>query len=124
MKKTLFITALSLMLGFGFTACNNVPITGTWVDPADENSVFGETGFTLQEDGTVIPINTGYVEYTNWEKDGDLLIFKGNYTGTNPHAFVDTMWIEALAEDSLVLKDSGNYSVTYQRKTDTITSQQ
>lgn len=119
MKKGLFITALSLMLGLGFTACNNkAPITGTWIDPAEENSVFGETGFTLEKDGTATSINAGYVEYTTWEKVGDQLILHGNYNGTNPHPFTDTVWIDELTEDHLVLKDLGNYSVTYQRKTE------
>lgn len=108
---------MSMMLGLGFTACNNgAQLTGTWVEPAAENSVFGETGFTLEKDGTVTPINTGYVEYTNWEKVGDQLILRGNYIGTNPHPFADTLWIDELTEEQLVLKDFGNYSVTYQRK--------
>ena len=110
---------MSLLLGLGFTSCGNkVTLIGTWIEPAAENSVFGETGFTLEKGGTVTPINTGYVEYTNWEKVGDQLILSGNYNGTNPHAFADTMWIDQLTEEQLVLKDLGNYSVTYQRKTE------
>ena len=117
MRKAFIITALSLMMGLGFTSCGNKPsLVGTWIEPAIENSVFGDTGFTLEKDGTVTPINTGYVEYTNWEKNGDQLILRGTYNGTNPHPFADTMWIDELTEEKLVLKDFGNYSVTYQRK--------
>lgn len=116
MKKSYFVLVMSLLLGLSFTACNNAPLTGTWIDPADENSVFGETGFTLQKDGTVIPINMGYREYNAWEKVGDQLILKGNYTGTNPREFADTLWIDEITKEHLVLKDLGNYSVTYQRK--------
>ena len=105
-----------LMLAFSFTACNNASLTGTWIDPADDDSVFGETGFTLQKDGTVIPINMGYREYHSWEQVGDQLILKGSYTGTNPREFADTMWIDEVTKEHLVLKDLGNYSVTYQRK--------
>ncbi|MBR4147302.1 MAG: hypothetical protein IKU00_05355 [Bacteroidales bacterium] len=118
MKKGFLMMALSLFLGLGFTACNNATLTGTWIDPADENSVFGETGFTLEKDGTVTPINMGYREYNAWEKVGDQLILKGNYTGTNPREFADTMWIDEVTKEHLVLKDLGNYSVTYQRKTE------
>ena len=50
------------------------------------------------------------------EKSGDLLILKGRYTGTNPRDFADSLWIEELTKDRLVLKDFGNYTVTYQRK--------
>lgn len=110
---------MAFMMGLGFNSCGNkAQLTGTWIEPAAENSVFGETGFTLEKGGTVTPINTGYVEYTNWEKVGDQLILSGNYNGTNPHAFADTMWIDQLTEEQLVLKDLGNYSVTYQRKTE------
>ena len=120
MKRAFLISALSLALGFGFIACNNnkAPLTGTWIDPAIENSVYGETGFTLEKDGTVTPINMGYREYHSWEKVGDQLILKGNYTGTNPREFADTMWIDEVTKEHLVLKDLGNYSVTYQRKTE------
>lgn len=119
MKKGLLITALSLMIGLGFTACNGkATLTGTWIDPGDENSVYGDTGFSLEKDGTATSINTGYVEYTSWEHIGDQLILHGNYNGTNPHTFADTMWIDELTEEHLVLKDMGNYSVTYQRKTE------
>jgi hypothetical protein len=45
-----------------------------------------------------------------------MLILKGRYTGTNPRDFVDSLWIDELTKDRLVLKDFGNYSVTYQRK--------
>ena len=118
MKKGLIAILTCLLLGLGFTACNNASLTGTWVEPADENSVFGEVGFTLQNDGTVTPINMGYREYNAWEKVGDQLILRGDYKGTNPHTFADTLWIEELTKEHLVLKDFGNYTVTYQRKVD------
>lgn len=116
MKKCFFIIAVGLLLGMGLASCSHAPLTGTWIEPAEENSVFGETGFTLQKDGTVVPINMGYREYHSWEKNGDQLILKGNYTGTNPREFADTMWIDEVTKEHLVLKDFGNYSVTYQRK--------
>ena len=109
--------ALGLTMGLGLNSCGNkASLTGTWIEPAAENSVFGETGFTLEKDGTVKPINMGYREYHSWEKNGDQLILKGDYTGTNPRPFADTMWIDEVTEEKLVLKDLGNYSVTYQRK--------
>ena len=117
MKKGLIIAAMAFMMGLGFNSCGNkAQLTGTWIEPAAENSVFGETGFTLEKDGTVTSINMGYLQYETWEKLGDQLIIRGNYTGTNPHPFADTMWIDELTQEKLVLKDFGNYSVTYQRK--------
>ena len=119
MKKGLIISAFCLLLGLGLTSCGNkAQLTGTWVEPAAENSAHGEVGFTLEKDGTVVPINMGYMQYETWEKVGDQLIIRGNYIGTNPHPFADTMWIDELTEEHLVLKDFWNFSVTYQRKTE------
>lgn len=114
MKKGFFIIAMGLLLGM--TACNRASLVGTWIEPADDSSVFGEYGLKLNSDGTIESINMGYREYQTWEKVDDMLILKGRYTGTNPRDFVDSLWIEELTEDRLVLKDFGNYSVTYQRK--------
>ena len=118
MKRGFLFIAMGLLLGLGFSACNNATLTGTWIDPADEDSVFGETGFTLEKDGTVVPINMGYREYNAWEQIGDQLILKGIYTGPNPRPFADTLWIDEVTKEHLVLKDLGNYSVTYQRKSE------
>ena len=116
MKKRHFIAALYLLLGLGFTACHRPSLVGTWIEPAEENSIFGECGFTLNADGTVTPINTGYRQYDAWKKVGDQLILTGQYTGAIPKVLSDTMWIDELTDEHLVLKDFGNYSVTYQRK--------
>ena len=105
-------------MGLTFVSCSRPSIVGTWVEPAAEGSLLGEVGFTLLENGKVENINTGFREYKTWEKVGDQLILKGKVTGTNPHEFADTMWIDELTEEKLVLKDLGNFSVTYQRKTE------
>ena len=116
MKRGLFIIAMSLLMVFGFTACNNTPLTGTWIEPAVDNGIAGERGFTLEKDGTVTTHNMVNCEYNSWEKVGDQLILKGKVTGANPHEFADTLWIDELTKEKLVLKDLGNFSVTYQRK--------
>lgn len=118
MKKASIILGLSLLLGLGFTSCHRPSLVGTWIEPAAEKSVFGECGFTLNADGTVTPINTGYRQYSAWKKVGDQLILTGQYTGSIPKALADTMWIDEVTEEHLVLKDFGNYTVTYQRKTE------
>ena len=69
----------------------------------------------MLENGEVIPINMGFAEFHSWEKSGDMIYFKGSYTGTNPHDFVDTMKIVKVDETQLVLEQAG-YTVTYQRK--------
>ena len=64
----------------GMTACNRASLVGTWIEPADDSSVFGEYGLKLNSDGTIEPINMGYREYQTWEKVDDMLILKGRYT--------------------------------------------
>lgn len=115
MTKYLKIIALCGVLGLVFASCSHPSIVGTWVEPAAEDGMTGEIGFTLLEDGGIIPINMGYVELKNWEKSGDMILFKGSYTGTNPHDFVDTMRLVKVDETQLVLEQAG-YTVTYQRK--------
>ena len=118
MKRASFIAGLCLLLGLGLSSCHRPSLAGTWIEPAEENSIFGECGFTLNADGTVTPINTGYRQYSAWKQVGDQLILTGQYTGSVPKALADTMWIDELTDEKLVLKDFGNYSVTYQRKTE------
>ena len=115
MTKYLKITALCAFMGLVFASCSGPSLEGTWVEPAQENGITGEIGFTLLESGEVLPINMGYSEFKTWEKVGKQLIFKGQYTGTNPHEFSDTLNIVELAEDKLVLEQAG-YEVVYKRK--------
>ncbi len=115
MAKHLRIIALCGIMGLLFASCSRPSVVGTWVEPATEDGITSEIGFTLLENGEVIPINMGYVGFTNWEKSGDMLYMKGTYTGTNPHDFVDTMKIVKVDDKQLVLEQAG-YTVTYQRK--------
>ena len=115
MDKRLRIIALCGLMGLLFASCSQPSVVGTWVEPAQENGFTNEIGFTLLENGEVIPINMGYVEFQHWEKSGNMLYLKGTYTGTNPHDFVDTMKIVKVGKEQLVLEQTG-YTVTYQRK--------
>ena len=115
MAKHLRIIALCGILGLFFASCSHPSVVGTWVEPANEDGITSEIGFTLLENGEVIPINMGYVEFKNWEKSGDMLYMKGTYTGTNPHDFVDTMKIVKVDDQQLVL-EQGGYQVMYQKK--------
>ena len=115
MKKRLIIIALCGIMGLLFASCSRPSIIGTWVEPAAEDGILPEKGFTLHENGDVVPINMGHAEFKTWERSGDQIFFKGTYTGMNPHDFVDTMKIVKLDETQLVLEQAG-YTVTYQRK--------
>ena len=102
-------------MGLFFASCSRPSLTGTWVEPTAEDGIMAEKGFTLFENGEVQPINLGYAEFKSWERSGDMVYFKGTYTGTNPHDFVDTMKIVKLDEQELVLEQAG-YTLTYRRK--------
>lgn len=115
MIKHLKTIALCGLMGLFFASCGSKSVEGTWVEPAKEDGIVGEIGFTLLKDGSVVPINMGYSEFQTWEKVGNKLIFKGKYTGTNPHDFADTLTIQELTDEKLVLEQAG-YTVTYQRK--------
>lgn len=115
MNKHLIIIALCASMGLLFASCNRPSLAGTWIEPASEDGIASEIGFTLLENGEVLPINMGYSEFKSWEKQGDNIIFKGTYTGTNPHDFSDTLRIVSLDDKQLVLEQAG-YTVSYQRK--------
>ena len=115
MNKRLIIIALCGMMGLAFASCSRPSVVGTWVDPAAEGSLLGDVGFTLLENGEVVSINTGFREYTSWEKVGDKLILNGTTNGSAPTTFADTNNIISLTENELVIGQDG-YSVTYQRR--------
>lgn len=90
-------------------------MVGTWVEATQEEAISDETGFTLLEDGKVLPINMGFYEFNTWEKNGNNIIFQGQYTGSNPHDFTDTLTVVELTNEKMVLEQAG-YKITYQRK--------
>ena len=109
MKKLLL--SATVLLALGFMSCSPSPV-GTWVEPAGNTE---EQGFTLNKDGSASSVNMGYVEFKNWEKNGDLLILKGNYLGSSKREFSDTMKVENITKTEMTLSQAG-YSVTYSRK--------
>ena len=112
MKKVLLFSALAL--SFLMISCTN-PLVGTWVQPS--TTFTQEQGFILQKDGTAEDVNMDFVMFTSWEKQGDLLILKGENVGSTPGEFSDTLIIESVTDEELVLSQSG-YSITYKKKTE------
>lgn len=88
-------------------------LVGSWVEPSNSGE---EQGFILNKDGSASSINMDYVEFKSWEREGDLLILRGNNTGSLKHEFSDTMTIENINDTELTLSDGGAYKVTYKRK--------
>ena len=115
MNKHLITIALAMIMGLFMTSCGNDSLVGTWVEPAAEGSYLGEVGFTLLENGEVKSINTGFREYTHWEKSGKKLIISGVINGATTSEFVDTLDIISVDKEKLVVGSDG-YSVSYQKK--------
>lgn len=109
MKKILAFTFL--LLSFGMISCSPSPV-GTWVEVTGGSE---EQGFTLNKDGSASSLNMGYVVFNEWEREGDLLILKGDYTGLAKREFADTMKIESLSKTELTLSQAG-YTINYIRK--------
>ena len=109
MKKILNIVAFVLLLTM--VSCSPSPV-GTWIETTGGSE---EIGFNLNKDGSASSINMGYVDFNQWEKNGDLLILKGDYVGSNKREFSDTMKIESITKTELTLSQGG-YSVTYIKK--------
>lgn len=110
MKKVLLISALAL--SFLMISCTS-PLVGTWIQPQTEFTQ--EQGFVLYKDGTAADINVDYVKYESWEKNGDNLILKGKNVGSVKKDFSDTLFIEKVDDNELILSQSG-YTVTFKRK--------
>ena len=115
MNKRLIVTVLCGIMVLLFASCSHPSLTGTWTEPLPEGSTLEESGFTLFENGEMKEFNMPNRVYHSWEKVGDMVYFKGAYTGTNPHEFVDTMKLVKLDEQQLVLEQAG-YQVVYKRK--------
>lgn len=109
MRKILSIAILLMTLGF--MSCAPSPV-GEWIEPTGGSE---EQGFILNKDGSASSVNMGFVEFTKWEKKGDLLILKGAYVGTVKREISDTMKIEKITETELTLSQAG-YTITYERK--------
>lgn len=109
MRKLLSIVLV--LMALGMMSCSPTPV-GTWIEPTGGSE---EIGFTLNKDGSASSVNMGFVEFKNWEKNGDLLILKGNNVGSNKREFSDTMKIENISKTEMTLSQAG-YSVKYIKK--------
>lgn len=86
-------------------ACNDVTIEGSWVEPVPGISNLKQ-GFTLEANGSASSINMlTTLKYEKWKKEGDLLLLSGISIGNHQSiSFTDTLTVEQLTQDSLILK--------------------
>lgn len=120
-KQNLFRYVCACIIAATFTACHEVSIEGSWVEPVPGmNNMF--QGFKLEPGGEASSINMATLQYKTWKKEGDRLILIGKSMGNHQTiSFSDTLIIERLSGHSLQLKKGGvvrSYSRMEQRQTE------
>ncbi|MCM1616544.1 lipocalin-like domain-containing protein, partial [Phocaeicola massiliensis] len=95
---------------------NDESMVGTWAQPVPGLEGMKQ-GFTLEEGGKASSINMATLCYETWKQEGTLLILSGKSRGNRQTLqFSDTLTIEQLTQDSLVLK-KGMLVLRYARET-------
>ena len=85
-------------------SCNNATIEGSWVQTISGMPGM-QQGFTLETDGSAFSIHMATLKYEKWRKEGNLLFLSGVSIGNHQNiSFTDTLTIEKLTQDSLILK--------------------
>lgn len=113
--KTISKSVCGFIAVAAFTACSGNSIEGKWVEPVPgmENQV---QGINLEKDGKASSINMATLQYESWEQKENQLILSGKSIGNHETcSFSDTLAIEKLTKDALVLK-KGNLTISYQKQ--------
>ena len=119
--KTLLLAATVLIIAM--TACNEkkskVTIIGSWIMPIDGQPGKMQ-GIRLDEDGEASSINMATLVYKYWEQQGDELYLTVKSIGNGVEIEgIDTLKIEKLTTDSLVLNSNYGYTLRYAKDTST-----
>lgn len=65
-------------------------------------------GIELRAGGEASSINMATLQYEKWQQQGDRLILRGKSVGNGQTIdFTDTLQIDRLAQDSLILRQDG-----------------
>jgi len=119
--KTLLLAATVLIIAM--TACNEkkskVTIIGSWIMPV-EGQPGKMQGIRLDEDGEASSINMATLVYKYWEQQGDELYLTVKSIGNGVEIEgIDTLKIEKLTTDSLVLNSNYGYTLRYAKEKST-----
>lgn len=112
-------TRIFSIIAVTFTACHEVSIEGSWVEPVPGmNNMF--QGFKLEPGGEASSINMATFQYKTWKKEGDRLILIDKSMGNHQTiSFSDTLIIERLSGHSLQLKKRRGYPFIFKDGTET-----
>lgn len=115
-KLSLGIAVLAMM----FASCGSNKkadtVVGVWVTPIEGQP--GEMqGIDLKEDGTASSVNMATLVYQSWEQNGDNLYLTVKSIGNGMTIEgVDTLKIEKLTADSLILESGYGYTLRYAKQ--------
>lgn len=118
MKKLLLIAAVLVAI---MAACNEkkskeVSVVGSWVMPI-EGQPGKMQGIKLEEGGEASSINMATLVYKYWEQQGDDLYLTVKSIGNGMEIEgIDTLRIEKLTADSLILNSNYGYRLRYVRE--------
>lgn len=93
-------------------------LVGNWVQvlPADIPFI---QGVTLNSDGSAESIGMATLQYKKWKTEGKQLYLWGKSIGNGAtFKFVDTLTIEKLSRDSLIVRNSGDGALRYYKVVD------
>lgn len=118
-KKNYLKGLLAGLSAILLTACgNNESILGRWEQPVPGLPMLKQ-GFILEEGGKASSLNMATLLYDTWKQEGSSLILSGTSKGNRlTLSFSDTMKIERLTQDSLILK-RGELVLRYARSKST-----
>lgn len=118
MKKQIFSMAVMAVI---FAACGGgakgtATIVGSWVMPVDGQP--GEVqGIKLEANGEASSINMNTLVYKEWEQHGDNLYLTVKSIGNGIEIEgIDTLKIDKLTPDSLVVSSNYGYTLEYVRQ--------
>lgn len=107
--------ALSEM--YVLSRCNGIPsVSGKWVQPVPGFDADAVQGVELSEDGTAKSINMATLQYSSWDRVGNLMYLTGKSIGNGQTIdFTDTLSISKCDPDSLVLMMKSGYKMRYSK---------
>lgn len=116
MKKRTTISVLAAIAAATLSACSGKNgIEGTWVQPIPGTETEVQ-GLRLEPEGKASSVNMATLLYESWSRDGETLVLNGKSLGNGiTIEFSDTMRIDKLTADSLVLSGSGR-TLRYSRQ--------
>lgn len=119
-KRLFVICAAALVVALSTTGCSKSVeqrLLGSWVERVSMGDQSVYQGFTLKNDSICSSINTATLQYIKWSCDpqDNTIVMHGRSIGNGMTLdFIDTLTIEQLSKDSLIV-NRGGQTIRYSR---------